>query len=119
MKHMPMINRLLAAVMLMYGSYLMLFDGPYPLSIILTLAGLSQLATDVVFPAAEPYDERQEEIKMKSGNMSYALSILYVFIVLMLVQWQVVDDLMTALLCVLVIQVMTFPVMLFVYSRRN
>lgn len=119
MKHLPMINRLLAAVMLLYGGYLTLSDGPYPLSIILTLAGLSQLATDVVFPAAEPYDERQEEIKMKSGHMSYALSILYVFVVLMLVQWQVVDDLMTALLCVLVIQVMTFPVMMFVYSRRN
>ena len=119
MKHMPVINRLLFAVLLMYGGYLTLFDGPSPFSIILMLVGISQLAVDLVFPPAETYDERQEKIKMKSGQLSYVLSIGYVFVMLTLVQWKVVDDIMSALLCVLFIQVMTFPVMLFIYNRRS
>ena len=68
MKHMPMINRLLFAILLVYGTYLTLVDGPSPHSIILILVGISQLAVDLVFPAAETHDERQEKIKMKSGQ---------------------------------------------------
>ncbi|WP_236624161.1 hypothetical protein [Exiguobacterium antarcticum] len=116
---MPIINRLLAAVLILYGNYLAIFDGPSPLSIILILAGLSQLATDLIFPAAETYDERQEEIKRKSGHMAYLLSIVYIFVMLLLVQWNVIDNIMTALLSVLFIQVMTFPVMMFIYNRRS
>ena len=119
MKHMPMINRLLAAVLILYGNYLAIFDGPSPLSIIMILAGLSQLAADLVFPAAEPHDERQEEIKRKSGHMSYLLSIIYIFVMLLLVQWNVIEDIMTALLSFLFIHVMTFPVMMFIYNRRS
>ncbi len=119
MKHMPMINRLLAVILLIYGGYLTLFDGPSPLSIIMILAGLSQLAADLIFPATETYDERQEEIKRKSGHMSYLLSIVYVFVMLLLVQWNVIDNIMTALLSVLFIQVLTFPVMMFIYNRRS
>ncbi|RDB34300.1 hypothetical protein [Exiguobacterium sp. RIT594] len=119
MKHMPMINRLLFAILLVYGTYLTLVDGPSPHSIILILVGISQLAIDLVFPAAETHDERQEAIKMKSGQMSYALSIVYMFAVVVLVQWGIIEDVLTALLCVLFIQVMTFPVTLFMYSRRS
>lgn len=119
MKHMPMINRLLAALLILYGNYLAIFDGPSPLSIIMILAGLSQLAADLVFPAAEPHDERQEEIKRKSGHMSYALSIVYVFVMLMLFQWNVIEDIMKAFMYLLFIQVMTFPVMMFIYNRRG
>ncbi len=119
MKHMPMINRLLAAILLGYGGYLTLFDGASPHSIVFILVGISQLATDLIFPATETYDERQEEIKRKSGHMSYLLSIVYIFVMLLLVQWNVIDDIMTALLSVLFIHVMTFPVMMFIYNRRS
>ncbi|QNR20980.1 hypothetical protein HNY42_08540 [Exiguobacterium sp. Helios] len=119
MKRMPLINRVLFAILLVYGTYLTLVDGPSPHSIILILVGISQLAIEFVFPSADTYDERQEAIKMKSGQVSYALSILYVFAVVMLVQWGIIEDVLTALLCVLFIQVMTFPVTLFMYSRRS
>jgi len=58
MKHMPMINRLLFAILLVYGTYLTLVDGPSLHSFILILVGISQLAVDLVFPAAETHDER-------------------------------------------------------------
>ncbi|WP_236630033.1 hypothetical protein [Exiguobacterium sp. KRL4] len=116
---MPMINRLLAAVLLIYGGYLTLFDGASPHSIVFMLVGISQLATDLIFPATETYDERQEDIKQKSGHMSYLLSMVYVFIMLTLVQWNVIDEIMTALLSVLFIQVLTFPIMMFIYNRRS
>ena len=119
MKHMPMINRLLAVILLIYGGYLTLFDGASPHSIVFILFGLSQLATDLIFPATETYDERQEEIKRKSGHMSYLLSIVYIFIMLLLVQWNVINEIMTVLLCLLFIQALTFPVMMFIYNRRS
>lgn len=100
MKRMPLINRVLFAILLVYGTYLTIVDGPSPYSIILILVGISQLAIEFVFPSADTYDERQEAIKMKSGQMSYALSIVYVFAVVMLVQWGIIEDVLTALLCV-------------------
>ncbi|KTR60006.1 hypothetical protein RSA42_10210 [Exiguobacterium indicum] len=88
------------------------------LGIILVLAGVTSRITGTVFSPTEPYDERQAEIKIRSGHIAYLVSIGYLFLILILVNLSIIKDIQFALLLALGGQILFFPTALWFVNRR-
>ncbi|WP_214746006.1 MULTISPECIES: hypothetical protein [unclassified Exiguobacterium] len=88
------------------------------LGIVLVLAGIASRITAVSFSPNEPYDERQGEIKIRSGHIAYLVSIGYLFLILILVNLSIIKDIQFALLLALGGQILFFPIILIFVNRR-
>ncbi|MFL0200145.1 hypothetical protein ACHFI2_05970 [Exiguobacterium acetylicum] len=88
------------------------------LGIVLILAGIASRITAVSFSQDEPYDERQNEVKIRSGHIAYLISIGYLYLILVLVNLSVIQDIQFALLLALGGQILFFPIALWFVNRR-
>ncbi|KOP30561.1 hypothetical protein ADM98_10735 [Exiguobacterium sp. BMC-KP] len=88
------------------------------LGIILVLAGVTSRISGTVFSPNEPYDERQGAVKIRSGHMAYLVSIGYLFLILILVNLSIIQDIQFALLLALGGQILLFPIVLIFVNRR-
>lgn len=113
------VNVLLDIFLIGVGLYLTMTDpAAKTLGIILVLAGVTSRITGTVFSPTEPYDERQGEIKIRSGNIAYLVSIGYLFLILVLVNLSIIQDIQFALLLALGGQILFFPIVLIFVNRR-
>ncbi|WP_410501339.1 hypothetical protein RIF24_09125 [Exiguobacterium acetylicum] len=86
--------------------------------IVLILAGISSRITAVSFSPSEPYDERQYEVKIRSGHIAYLISIGYLFLILVLVNLSIIQDIQFAMLLAFGGQVLLFPLTLLYVNRK-
>ncbi|MEW8976386.1 MAG: hypothetical protein AB2741_09435 [Exiguobacterium sp.] len=113
------VNVLLDIFLIGVGLYLTMTDpAAKTLGIILILAGVTSRITGTVFSPTEPYDERQGTIKIRSGHIAYLVSIGYLFLILILVNLSILQDIQFALLLALGGQVLFFPLILLYVNRK-
>lgn len=115
---MKKMNLLIGLALIVTSGYLYVSDGPEILSFLLLVGGVASIALDLIFSPAEPFDERQKEIKSKSGHISYLFSILYMFLLLVLIQYGIIANPLIAIFILLAGHVLTFPIVSLVYTRR-
>lgn len=115
---MKKINLLLGLAFIALSGYLYMSDGPKITSLLFLLIGVASIILDLVFSSNEPFDERQKEIKSRSGHLSYLISIFYLFFMLLLIQYGVFKNPIISMFIVLAAHVLTFPLVSFFYSRR-
>lgn len=88
------------------------------LGIVLVLAGIASRITAVSFSPNEPYDERQNEVKIRSGHIAYIISIGYLYLILVLVNLSIIQDIQFAMLLALGGHVLFFPLTLLYVNRK-
>lgn len=115
---MKKVNLLIGLALIVASGYLYMGDGPEIVSLLLLVGGVTSIALDLIFSPAEPFDERQKEIKSKSGHISYLISIVYIFLMLLLVQYGVITNPVIAMFILLSVHVLTFPATSLFYSRK-
>lgn len=116
---MKRVNVLLDIILIGVGLYLTMTDpAAKTLGTILVLAGVTSRVTGTVFSPTEPYDERQGTVKIRSGHIAYLISIGYLFLILVLVNLSIIQDIQFALLLALGGQILFFPLVLIFVNRR-
>lgn len=106
-------------LMCLIGTFLLLNDNIIVPSVIMIIAGISSIVSDFVFPPNEPADERSFHINSRSGHTAYLLSLVSIFFTILLYQYNVIDEPLYALLIILVIHVLSFPIALLVHNKIN
>jgi len=115
---MKKINILISLSFIALSGYLYMGNAPKITVLLFLLIGIASVALDLVFSSNEPFDERQKEIKMKSGHISYLISIVYLFFMLLSLQYEIVTNPIMAIFIVLAGHILTFPLVSLFYSRR-
>ncbi|UKS54700.1 hypothetical protein [Exiguobacterium acetylicum] len=116
---MKRVNVLLDILLIGVGMYLTMTDpAAKTLGTIMILAGVTSRITGTVFSPTDPYDERQGTIKIRSGHIAYLVSIGYLFLILVLVNLSIIQDIQLALLLAIGGQVLFFPVALLYVNRK-
>lgn len=88
------------------------------IGIVLILAGITSFVTSMSFSANEPYDERQREVKTRSGHIAYIISIGYLYLILVLVNLSIIQDIQFAVLLALGGHILLFPITLLYVNRK-
>jgi len=115
---MKKINILLGISFIAVSAYIYTGNGPKTTSLLFLLIGVASIILDLVFSSNEPYDERQKEIKSRSGHLAYLISVFYLFGMLLLTQYGVITNPIIAMFVVLAAHVLTFPIVSMFYSRK-
>lgn len=80
--------------------------------------GIVSLTADFLFSTDEPNDERIQAIKVKSGHLSYVISISYTFIIILLFQYKLIDEPMDGFILLLIGNVLFFPISMIYYHKK-
>jgi positive regulator of sigma E activity len=71
----------------------------------------------MLFSTDEPNDERKKLIKIKSGYISYLISIIYIFIITVLFDYGVFSNSLNGFIFILVGTILVFPLTLFYFKK--